>query len=310
VGGLFVLGTERHDARRIDNQLRGRSGRQGDPGETQFFVSLEDSLMRVFASDMIKRVMGTFNIPEDEPIANSMITRSLEKAQTRIEEINFDARKHVLAYDDVLNVQRQSVYARRRSVLTGNDTSIEEELARLFVVYAHAREGELAEADESCKAFIEQKKREMGDAFYPRVRRIILQTIDYLWVEHLEAMEYLRSSVNLRAYGQRDPLVEYKREGLQMYQSMEIAYAEKVIEQINAMTVDGTSIATIHPPAEKESDVIHKAVLGITSAGRAVARKAYGRNDHVILTNGKEERQMKYKKAEALIATGEWRIKE
>ena len=110
-GGLFVLGTERHEARRIDNQLRGRSGRQGDPGETQFYVSLEDSLMRVFASDVIKRVMGTFKIPEDEPIYNSMITKSLERAQTRIEEINFDARKHVLAYDDILNAQRQSIYA-------------------------------------------------------------------------------------------------------------------------------------------------------------------------------------------------------
>src|SRR5207237_4046833 len=116
-GGLFVLGTERHEARRIDNQLRGRAGRQGDPGETQFFVSLEDSLMRIFASDAIKRVMGTFKIPEDEPIFNGMITRSLEKAQTRIEELNFDARKHVLAYDDVLNIQRSSIYARRRALL-------------------------------------------------------------------------------------------------------------------------------------------------------------------------------------------------
>ncbi|MBM6700697.1 preprotein translocase subunit SecA, partial [Bifidobacterium pullorum subsp. saeculare] len=110
LGGLFVIGTERHEARRIDNQLRGRAGRQGDPGETQFFVSLEDSLMRIFASDVIKRVMGTFKIPEDEPIYNGMITKSLERAQTRIEEINFDSRKHILAYDDILNGQRKSVY--------------------------------------------------------------------------------------------------------------------------------------------------------------------------------------------------------
>src|SRR3990167_8520112 len=131
-GGLFVLGTERHEARRIDNQLRGRSGRQGDPGETQFFVSLEDSLMRVFASDVIKRVMGTFKIPEDEPIHNSMITRALEKAQTRIEELNFDARKHVLSYDDVLNIQRQSIYSRRRTLLTGGTADIDAELDRIF----------------------------------------------------------------------------------------------------------------------------------------------------------------------------------
>src|SRR4029078_9767060 len=127
-GGLFVLGTERHEARRIDNQLRGRAGRQGDPGETQFFVSLEDSLMRIFASDVIKRVMGTFKIPEDEPIFNSMISRALEKAQTRIEEINFDSRKHVLSYDDVLNIQRQSIYARRRTLLIGGENALDEEL--------------------------------------------------------------------------------------------------------------------------------------------------------------------------------------
>src|SRR3989338_7711795 len=130
-GGLFVLGTERHDARRIDNQLRGRAGRQGDPGGTQFFVSLEDPLMRIFASDVIKRVMGTFKIPEDEPIYNKMITRSLEKAQTRIEEFNFDARKQVLAYDDILNIQRKSIYARRRALLMGEEAAIDEELLRV-----------------------------------------------------------------------------------------------------------------------------------------------------------------------------------
>src|SRR5581483_10047869 len=126
IGGLFVLGTERHEARRIDNQLRGRSGRQGDSGETQFFVSLEDSLMRVFATDMVKRMMGRFGIPEDEPIENRLITRALENAQTKIEGFNFDARKHVLEYDDVLNSQRKVVYERRRKILMGNREDIEE----------------------------------------------------------------------------------------------------------------------------------------------------------------------------------------
>jgi len=301
-GGLFVLGTERHEARRIDNQLRGRSGRQGDPGETQFFVSLEDSLMRVFASDMIKRVMGTFKIPEDEPIFNSMITRSLEKAQTRIEEINFDARKHVLSYDDVLNIQRRSIYARRRILLTGSDTAIDEELARL------------AQTRDSFTATIQEKKSDLGDAFYAQARRILLQAIDYLWVEHLEAMEYLRSSVNLRAYGQRDPLVEYKREGLEMYQTMEGVYAEQVINQLTALASTGMPVTAPAPASNvstaKESEVIHKAVLSIIGTGRGGTHKEYGRNDHVVITNGTEEREMKYKKAEPLIASGEWKIKD
>ena len=184
-GGLFVLGTERHEARRIDNQLRGRAGRQGDPGETQFFVSLEDSLMRIFASDVIKRVMGSFGIPEDEPIYNGMITKSLERAQTKIEDMNFDARKHVLSYDDVLNVQRKSIYERRRAILTGGNAAIDAELAD---VAPHLLEG-AAELE----ATIARLKEAHGDAFYAQARTLLLRTIDLLWVEHLEAMEYLRS---------------------------------------------------------------------------------------------------------------------
>ena len=180
LGGLFVLGTERHEARRIDNQLRGRSGRQGDPGETQFFVSLEDSLMRVFAASTIQSVMTTLRIPEDEPIQNGMITRALEKAQTKIEDFNFDARKHVLSYDDVLNIQRKSVYERRRLLLTGDDATVDAELARI------------GENQEAFAEMMEKKKVELGPMFYPMVRRFLLQSVDFLWVDHLEAMEYLR----------------------------------------------------------------------------------------------------------------------
>ncbi len=288
-GGLFVLGTERHEARRIDNQLRGRSGRQGDPGETQFFVSLEDSLMRVFASDVIKRVMGTFKIPEDEPIYNSMITRSLEKAQTRIEELNFDARKHVLSYDDVLNIQRKSIYARRHTLLVGKVEAVDEELSRI------------AQAHEGFAEVIESKKKELGDSFYPMTRRFLLQTIDFLWVEHLEAMEYLRNSVNLRAYGQRDPLVEYKKEGLKLFQIMEDAYMTQVAGVLPNLATDGIR-------APKSEQIIHKAVQTISQTGAAVAKTQYGRNDRVVITNGVERREMKYKKAEALLATGEWQI--
>ncbi|HWP61361.1 MAG TPA: preprotein translocase subunit SecA, partial [Candidatus Paceibacterota bacterium] len=243
--GLFVLGTERHEARRIDNQLRGRSGRQGDPGQTQFFVSLEDSLMRVFASDVIKRVMGTFKIPEDEPIFNGMITRALEKAQTRIEELNFDARKHVLSYDDVLNIQRQSIYGRRRMILTGDNAAIEAEVDRI------------AEGNEAFIEAIAKKKAEMGAEFFATVRRFLLQTIDSLWVEHLEAMEYLRSSVNLRAYGQRDPLVEYKKEGLKLFQGMEETYELHVVNLLPQVLAGNAA-------APQQNVAVQKAAAGIT----------------------------------------------
>ncbi len=286
-GGLYVLGTERHEARRIDNQLRGRSGRQGDPGATQFFVSLEDSLMRVFASDVIKRVMGTFKIPEDEPIYNSMITRALEKAQIRIEELNFDARKHVLAYDDVLNVQRQSVYARRRTLLSLED-AVEKELERL------------GEEDAELMDIVSKKKAELGESFNPTVKRFLLQVIDVLWVDHLEGMEYLRSSVNLRAYGQRDPLVEYKKEGLRLFQNMEVSYKMQVRHLIGSL--GNAAVPT------QESRVIHHAARTITAEGGQAPLKTYGRNDKVTITNGEETQEMKYKKAETLLATGQWKI--
>ncbi len=225
-GGLFVLGTERHEARRIDNQLRGRSGRQGDPGETQFFVSLEDDLMRVFASDMIKNMMKRLNIPEDEPIENRLITRSLETAQTRIEGFHFDSRKHTLEFDDVLNYQRKIIYDRRRKVLMG---SAEEILGVL---------SEMVGVDELVQKEIELRKNELGiDAFAAGIRSLILQTIDTFWMDHLEMMDYLRGSVNLRAYGQRDPLVEYKKDGLRLFKEMEIAIADTVsgaIAQVRA----------------------------------------------------------------------------
>ena len=288
LGGLFVLGTELHEARRIDNQLRGRSGRQGDPGETQFFVSLEDSLMRIFASDVIKRVMGTFKIPEDEPIYNSMITRSLEKAQTRIEELNFDARKHVLAYDDVLNIQRKSVYARRRSLLTGSVEAIDTELKQI------------RDQDASFSEVVSKKKEELGDLFFPVLRRFLLRSVDFLWVEHLEQMEYLRSSVNLRAYGQRDPLVEYKKEGLKLFRDMQTSYAMQVLQALPNLVVQKEAPAG-------EARAVDRAVRSLTAKSRMPVSKNYGRNDRVVITNGKEQKEMKYKKAEDLLRQG-WRI--
>ncbi len=223
LGGLFVLGTERHEARRIDNQLRGRSGRQGDPGETQFFVSLEDDLMRIFANDTIKKMMGRLNMAEDEPIQHGIISRSLESAQRKIEGFHFDSRKHVLEYDDVLNQQRLKVYDRRRKILQGDPDEIQ---AILDTVLSKATDEEKSAIQKNAENF----KNADGDfAFLKTARGVMLQTIDLFWIDHLEFMDYMRSSVNLRAYGQRDPLVEYKREGLKLFKEMEFSVDQEII---------------------------------------------------------------------------------
>ena len=241
VGGLFVLGTERHEARRIDDQLRGRAGRQGDPGATQFFVSMEDSLMRVFASDTMKSMMGKLGVAEDEPIQHSIISKSLESAQKKIEGFNFDSRKHVLEFDDVINSQRTSIYGKRRKLLLGSVDDVEQELNEIvgensaMKGVSLLKDRGLSERSESVASsaglekdltlgiaeIISNKISEFGrDAFFAAVRIILLQTIDMYWVEHLEVMDYTRSSVNLRAYGQRDPLIEYKKEGLRLFREM------------------------------------------------------------------------------------------
>lgn len=227
VGGLFVLGTERHEARRIDNQLRGRAGRQGDPGATVFYVSLEDDLMRVFGSERIKNMMGRFGIPEDVPIENGFISRTLEGAQAKIEGFHFDARKNTLEYDDVMNHQRKIIYERRQKMLHADKVEMEKLI------------GEISITREGFDKIAEQKRKKLGDeAFFETVRRITLYATDTLWMEHLEAMDYLRSSVNLRAYGQREPIVEYKKDGLAMFREMEEALKEQVYSLVNNINVD------------------------------------------------------------------------
>lgn len=217
-GGLFVIATERHEARRIDNQLRGRSGRQGDPGETQFYVSLEDDLMRVFGSNSIKSMMGRFGIPEDEPIESGMVSRALESAQQKIEGYHFDTRKYTLQYDDVLNKQRKAVYEKRRKILFNDESYLDELL------------GELPAFKESIDTVLEEKYQKLGrDAVRGTIRLMLLQIIDAFWMDHLDAMEHLRQSVNLRAYGQRDPLVEYKKEALTMYKSLDAQIRTDII---------------------------------------------------------------------------------
>jgi len=268
-GGLCVIGTERHEARRIDNQLRGRSGRQGDPGESQFFVSLEDDLMRIFGSDRIKNLMGKFGVPEDQPIENAMVSRAIESAQSKIEGLHFDARKHVLEYDDVMNVHRETIYKKRNEILETKEQEVIfkeylnqeiEELTNVLLPEKDERLWNIEEVSEEIKTFFNpeenlhkklieikqksispSKKREeireliinLGqerikkvkealdqENFIQLTKALLLSAIDLFWMEHLDGMGYLRDSVRLRAYGQRDPLVEYKNEGFQRFKDL------------------------------------------------------------------------------------------
>ncbi len=295
LGGLAVIGTERHEARRIDNQLRGRSGRQGDPGDTRFYVSLEDKLMRVFASDMLKRVMGTFKIPEDEPIASSMISKSLESAQKKIEGFNFDSRKQVLAYDDVLSTQRLSVYARRRIALIGSSDEFMEMVKEI-----------IGDDEDTILAYAEKEHAYGSDLWLSLVRRLVLQVIDAFWLEHLETMDYLRKSVSLRGYGQRDPLLEYRREGLIRFQEMQDAVNAQVREALPRLEpADESRI-------KAEEAKVRAALVAASEGADATASKEplvkqgvqYERNDMVIVRLGEVTETMKYKKAEALLSEG------
>lgn len=299
LGGLFVLGTERHEARRIDNQLRGRAGRQGDAGETQFYVSMEDSLMRVFGGERVKNLMGTFGIPADQPIEMKLISKQLESAQTRIEGFHFDSRKQVLAYDDILNQQRMIAYARRHKLLEGDKAEV---LAVLE---------EVEELDSNIASVVQAKKQEFGDTeFMSLFQRLALQMFDTLWVEHLEVMSYTRSSVNLRAYGQRDPLVEYRKEGTQLFKQMQQAVLTRIAE----------ILPRVQPAVIEREDTEHKkqataALLASQMDAKAasggnsqrVSENIPGRNDLITITNGRETKQLKYKKAEEFLENG-WKI--
>ncbi len=260
LGGLYVIGTERHEARRIDNQLRGRSGRQGDPGETRFYVSLEDDLMRVFASDMVKSVMGKLGIPEDEPIENGLVSRSIESAQKKIEGFHFDSRKHVLEFDNVLNFQRIFMYERRMKILLGDAEQLNKEWLAI------GKENSVPE--------------DIKGAF----RRLLLQVIDTFWIEHLELMDYLRQSVNLRAYGQHDPLTEYKREGLRLYKEMEQGIQDQISELVPKLSADAFK-------AEEDRMKQEVAKVDSQTSFSKESKDEVGRNDPCPCGSGK-----KYKK--------------
>ena len=295
LGGLFVLGTERHEARRIDNQLRGRSGRQGDLGTTQFFVSMEDSLMRIFGGARVQKLMGTFGIPPDQPIEMKLISKQLESAQTRIEGFHFDSRKQVLAYDDILNQQRIDTYTRRKKLLFGDTTEVAVVLA------------ELVELSPEAQAIVAAKKAELGESVFMQLfQRLALQMIDTLWVEHLEVMNYTRNSVNLRAYGQRDPLVEYRTEGTRLFAEMKQAVLTRMLEVLPKIVPQIIEREEVELRKQAEAAIL-SSTAGVQPkepGKQAAASNEPGRNDVVTVSNGSETRQLKYKKAQDLIASG------
>ena len=265
-GGLHVIGSERHEARRIDNQLQGRSGRQGDPGSSQFFISLEDDLMRIFATERIQSLMTILKIPEDQPIEAKMISGAIESAQSKIEGFNFDMRKHLLDYDDVLNKHREVIYKKRKRLLQTEDWRLQIEA--------------WVKSDEAKKALV-QKEKELGENFNQIAKFVALRTIDMFWMNHLEEMEALRDSVRLRAYGQRDPLVEYKSEGHKMFQ--------RLIANMETNIVNMILRASLQPQAQQAIHASQRQAAPVSVNQRS--KNKPGRNDPCPCGSGK-----KYKK--------------
>ncbi|ADY73193.1 Protein translocase subunit secA [Desulfurobacterium thermolithotrophum DSM 11699] len=282
LGGLYIIGTERNESRRIDNQLRGRAGRQGDPGESRFFLSLEDNLLRLFGSDRIKKMMEMMNVPDDEPITHKMVSKALENAQRRVEQQNFQIRKRLLEYDEVYNVQRKVIYDQRNKVLEGEDfkedilyfmeevakemvenyapvnvlpdewdlsalkkalearfgfefniPSTYDELMNLSIEDAHDDREKLVKLiyDRLVKEY-EKMEKLVGEGQLREIERMImLQTLDHYWRQHLLALDHIKESIGWRGYGQRDPIVEFKKEAFQLF--------EELISNIQNGTVDG-----------------------------------------------------------------------
>jgi preprotein translocase subunit SecA len=327
LGGLYVLGTERHEARRIDNQLRGRSGRQGDPGESRFYLSGQDDLVRLFAGDRIHSIMERFKVPDDQPMESGLLSKQVENAQKKVEEQNFVSRKNVLKYDDVLNAQREVIYAQRRQVLEGADLSdeiktwIDDVLERLVALHTQGEEVEEWDLDSLVQAFntltdadftveelredlpemsrealiddfreealelYAEKEKQWGDEVARDVERyLVLEVVDTRWREHLENMDYLREGVHLRAFAQKDPLVEYRAEGHGMFEELGLLIREEVLlllfhaqiepreaEELIREDVDGGGYAYEH-----ESLAGADAIAAAGAGGGAVATVGAG----------------------------------
>jgi len=241
LGGLHVIGTERHEARRIDNQLRGRSGRQGDLGSNQFFVSLEDELMRIFGGEKIKSLMEILKIPEDQPIESGLISKAIEDAQSKVEGFYFDARSHLLEYDDVMNKHREVFYKKRREILELSPSKLREKILEIFKKTGFSQ-------DE-----FERKEKEIGNEFLKIVRFLCLRILDFFWIDHLEEMESLRDKVKLRAYGHLDPLVEYKNEGYKMFQKLLSAIESAIAQTISKIKIEKEPATEIRQPVRQIS---------------------------------------------------------
>ncbi|HEU4520484.1 MAG TPA: SEC-C metal-binding domain-containing protein, partial [Thermoanaerobaculia bacterium] len=273
LGGLHIVGTERHESRRIDNQLRGRSGRQGDPGSSRFYLSLEDDLMRIFMSDRMSGIMQRLGMEEGVPIEAGMVTRAVERAQKQVEGRNFEARKHLLEYDDVMNKQRESVYTLRKSILEGregkdyilnaadeiveylvtthypedgretpNETELNAELFDFFGVDLAAagvnldtmRPDEVKhQVIEAVNRRYEEKEAQVGaEVMRVHEKYLLLQVIDQLWKDHLLNIDHLKEGIGLRGYGQRDPLIEYKKESFELFQEMMERIQDRVVKYL------------------------------------------------------------------------------
>ncbi|MDO5311160.1 MAG: SEC-C metal-binding domain-containing protein, partial [Clostridia bacterium] len=317
-GGLYIIGTERHESRRIDNQLRGRSGRQGDVGKSRFYLSLEDDLMRLFAPERINKIMETFGMEEDEAIESKMLSNAIETAQQRVEGRNFDIRKHVLQYDDVNNQQREMIYEQRNRVLDGEDMrsyvinmvgdTIESIIAKYSAVseapeeweWAPLREhmtsvfGELPEETyefseheldhmtkdslkddlfEAAEERYAEKEAEFGDVMRDVERILMLRVVDQKWMDHIDNMEQLRQGINLRAYAQRDPVIEYKFEAMDMFEEMIASIKEDTVKYLYHVVpqnkIERQQVAK--PVAENHGDdgtVAKKPVRRVNKIGR------------------------------------------
>ncbi len=276
-GGLFVLGTERHEARRIDDQLRGRCGRQGDPGESRFFISLEDSLMRIFGAEKIQGLMERFNLPDETPIDVKYVSGIIESAQKRVEGHHFDARKHVLQYDEVLFKHREKFYNLRNEILERAEVEDRNSLdsLRSYIL-------DILKKHEKSEDEYLQKEEELEENEMRNIERfVVLRTLDFLWKDHLTMMDELREAVRLRAYGQKDPLVEYKREGHKAFQDLMVNIEFEIAERI--LRVKKAEKRSISPRIMIKRN--------IEPAREKTKEKSVGRNDPCHCGSGK-----KYKK--------------
>ncbi|MGM0414598.1 MAG: SEC-C metal-binding domain-containing protein, partial [Bacillota bacterium] len=305
LGGLHVLGTERHESRRIDNQLRGRSGRQGDPGSSQFYVSLEDDLLRLFGSDNISGILDKIGFNEGEPIEHKMITSAIERAQRKVEDRNFDIRKAILEYDDVLNKQREVIYDQRRQVLTTDQLldqvnkmleKVIDDLTNMYMsedlhpsdwdlegfrkalnnfninldvesekLMNMEREDVLDKIILSARAALDEKQRELGTGeFNNLARHIALRIIDRKWMSHLDNMQELRQGIGLRAYGQKDPLTEYKFESYDLFQEMTGSIRQDLVRTLLKIEIKGGADTRQAGPVSRDNlnfaqpDIIEK----------------------------------------------------